>query len=322
MSRERRLGRGLEALLSQTESASAPVEPIAGSIQPEGGVPTEGGQASGDENLTNINVYEIDTNPYQPRTVFDSDEITNLAESIKQHGVLQPVVVRRDGERYQLIAGERRLRASIQAGLAEVPATIHDVDDRQVAEITIVENLQRKDLGPLEKAASFQKYLEQYSATQEELASRLSVDRSTVANLIRLLELPQAVQEALGEQKITAGHARALLPLGEEREQIAYCKRIQDEQLSVRATEQLVTETNRAADGLSVGGGSGPATSPRDSQLASLEQEFRVALGTKVDLRQAKSGKGKITIHFKNHEEFDRIRELLNNPPQPQSHAG
>lgn len=321
MSRERRLGRGLEALLSQNEGGDAPVqnsgaasEPIAGQIGPIG-VPGEG--------LAKLNVYEIETNPYQPRSEFDVEEITNLAESIKQHGVLQPIVVRRDGDRFQLIAGERRWRASIQAGLKTVPATIHDVDDRQVAEITIVENLQRQDLGPLEKASSFQKYLEQYESTQEELANRLSIDRSTIANLIRLLELPEDVQQALREQKISAGHARALLPLGEERDQVAFCRRIQEEHLSVRATERAVSEANRAEDGqFGVVGGAAPAKTPRESQLTSLEQELRAALGTKVDLRQGESGKGKITIHFKNHEEFDRLRELLATPQQPQSHAG
>ncbi|REJ68883.1 MAG: ParB/RepB/Spo0J family partition protein [Planctomycetota bacterium] len=314
MNRERRLGRGLEALLSQGGQDASE-----GQLEHEAHAATQPG-----ESLLKLNVYEIDTNPYQPRTEFDADEIANLAESIKQHGLLQPIVVRRSGERYQLIAGERRWRASIQAGLSELSATVQEVDDRQVAEITIVENLQRKDLGPLEKAASFQRYLEQYQTTQEELAGRLSIDRSTIANLIRLLELPDGVQQALREQKITAGHARALLPLGEEHQQVAVCEKIQRDQLSVRATEQLVSETNRAEDRpFGVVGADDPAPrSPRDSQLASLEQEFRAALGTKVDVRQSATGKGRITIHFKNHEEFDRVRELLSGPSHPQQHYG
>ena len=136
-------------------------------------------------------------------------------------GCLQPVVVRRVDDRYQLIAGERRLRAAKQAGWTDVPVNIIEADDRQTAELAIVENLQRKDLNPLEKAASFQRYLEQYGCTQEELAGRLKLDRSTIANLIRLLELPEPVQDAVRQGKITPGHARALLPLGEEREQVA-----------------------------------------------------------------------------------------------------
>ena len=154
---------------------------------------------------------------------------------------------------YQLIAGERRLRAARLAGWTEVPVTIVEADERQTAELAIVENLQRKDLNALEKAASFQRYLDEYGGTQEELAGRLKLDRSTIANLIRLLELPGAVQDALRRGKITPGHARALLPLGEEREQVSFCERIQKEGLNVRQTEALVQETIAAADGGPVG---------------------------------------------------------------------
>ena len=156
--------------------------------------------------------------------------------------------MRRVHDRYQLVAGERRLRAAIQAGWVDVPVNVIEADDRQMAELAIVENLHRKDLNPLEKAASFQKYLEQYGCTQEELAGRLKLDRSTIANLIRLLELPEAVQEAIRRGKITQGHARALLPLGDEHEQIEFCQRIQREGLNVRQTEVLVQETIDAAD--------------------------------------------------------------------------
>ena len=195
-----------------------------------------------------VNVRQIDSNPAQPRQEFDPDEMQSLAESISAHGLLQPVVVRRVHDRYQLVAGERRLRAAIQAGWVDVPVNVIEADDRQMAELAIVENLQRKDLNALEKAASFQKYLDQYGCTQEELAGRLKLDRSTIANLIRLLELPEAVQEAIRRGKITQGHARALLPLGDEREQIEFCRRIQREGLNVRQTEALVQETIDSAD--------------------------------------------------------------------------
>ena len=195
-----------------------------------------------------VNVRQIDSNPAQPRQDFDADEMRSLAESISTHGLLQPVVVRRVQDRYQLVAGERRLRAAIQAGWADVPVNVVEADDRQMAELAIVENLQRKDLNALEKAASFQKYLDQYKCTQEELAGRLKLDRSTIANLIRLLELPEPVQDALRRGQITQGHARALLPLGDEREQIEFCRRIQREGLNVRQTETIVQETIDAAD--------------------------------------------------------------------------
>ena len=197
---------------------------------------------------TRVSVHQIDSNPAQPRQDFDPDEMQSLAESISAHGLLQPVVVRRVHDRYQLVAGERRLRAAIQAGWVDVPVNVIEADDRQMAELAIVENLQRKDLNALEKAASFQKYLDQYGCTQEELAGRLKLDRSTIANLIRLLELPEAVQDAIRRGKITQGHARALLPLGDEQEQIEFCQRIQREGLNVRQTEMLVQETIDAAD--------------------------------------------------------------------------
>ena len=183
MQAQRRLGRGLEALLGGT----TPVKPHLAIHQPD---------AAAGEPLK-VSVYEIDNNPYQPRKDFDEAEIDQLAESLEQHGLLQPIIVRRAGERYQLISGERRLRAAIKAGWPDVPVFIRECDDRQLAELAIVENLQRKDLNPLEKAASFQQYLEQYGCTQDELAGRLAIDRSTVANLIRLLELPAMVQAAL-----------------------------------------------------------------------------------------------------------------------------
>jgi ParB family chromosome partitioning protein len=273
--------------------------------------PGEGGKG-----LVRLSVYEVDPNPYQPRRDFDDSEIISLCESLKDHGLLQPIVVRRAANRYQLISGERRLRAAIKAGWTDVPAVIREADDRQVAELAIVENLQRKDLNPLEKATSFHEYLHRYGCTQDELAGRLKIDRSTIANLIRLLELPEAVQAAIRTGAITQGHGRALLPLGDEQEQVAFCQRIQDEALSVRATEQLVHETIHQADAepLTVIGRDGaqaPARRPRSGQLAALEQEFRAALGTKVEIRQASKGRGRLVVHFTSHEEFERLRAQI-----------
>ena len=271
---------------------------------------------------THLDVLSIDANPFQPREDFGQEETRALVESIEAHGLLQPIVVRRVDDRYQLVAGERRLRAAIEAGWTEVPANIIEADDRETAELAIVENLQRKDLNPLEKAASFQRYLEQYGCTQEELASRLKIDRSTIANLIRLLELPEPVQNSLREGKITQGHARALLPLGEEREQIDFCRRVQNEGLNVRQTEALVQEMIDAADGPSFGvvGKDGRRKKSGRSQndhIAALEQEFRAALGLKVRLAHNVRGRGKLTIQFRNHEEFERLREHICDPSIP-----
>ncbi len=249
MTKERRLGRGLEALLGQLPgwSGATPVGQVPAAAQPPSAPPmvppadsatpqadansgpamisirppTESAVASADSSAAAVAPSEmasagplklpmesIQHNPHQPRQEFDPDELQRLADSIVSHGLLQPVVVRRWEGGYQLIAGERRLRAARLAGWTEVPATIIEADDRQTAELAIVENLQRKDLSALEKAASFQRYLDQYGGTQEELAGRLKLDRSTIANLIRLLELPGAVQDALRRGKITPGHAR------------------------------------------------------------------------------------------------------------------
>ena len=313
MSKERRLGRGLAALLGRPADRLDSGNDLL--TMPEPHALHSATESLGAAGLPEVGVYDIDSNPYQPRIDFDPVEIESLADSLRDHGLLQPLVARRAGERYQLISGERRLRAAIKAGWSTVPVQIREADDRQMAELAIVENLQRKDLGPLEKATSFQKYLETYRATQEDLASRLQIDRSTIANLIRLLELPEAVQKSLRKGTITQGHARALLPLGDEREQIAFAARIEREELSVRQTESLVQEAIRAADESGLGVvGSDAKTPPRrrgSHHLGVLEQQIRGALGTRVDLREGAKGRGKIVVHFNSHEEFERLRAIL-----------
>jgi ParB family chromosome partitioning protein len=226
--------------------------------------------------------------------------------------MLQPVLVRRVDGRYQLISGERRLRAARLAGWSTIPARVRDADDRLVAELAIVENLQRKDLNPVEKALSFKRYLDEHRCTQDDLARRLKIDRSTIANLMRLLELPGSILDGLRKGTITAGHARALLPLGDEHEQVAFARRIEAEGLSVRDVERLVAEQvgqdEPAAEIIPV---TGQRPRTKSDQLASLEQEFRLALGMKVEIKANARGRGKLTIHFANHEEFDRLRAQL-----------
>ncbi len=267
MNNQRRLGRGLEALLGRPLNETEVVDLAHESAESTGG-------------LLQLHVYDIENNPFQPRRDFDDAAIDELADSLEQHGMIQPLVVRRHGERYQLISGERRLRAAIKAGWQQVPVQVREADDRQMSEVAIVENLQRKDLNSLEKAQSFQQYLERYGCTQEELAGRLNIDRSTIANLIRLLELPEAIQQAVRSGTLTQGHARALLPLGDEREQLAFCQKIQGEGLSVRATEDLVQQTIHHADHepLAVVGSDRPPARvrrPSSEQTAALEQELR-----------------------------------------------
>ena len=351
MSKQKRLGRGLEALLGRGPAPAGPlpatpdpyekkselpppepemaVPPVIATPprmeEPAADAPVQAEPVPADPPVdaqapsSTIDIDRIDSNKSQPRKDFDARELDALSESIADHGLLQPVVVRRVEDRYELIAGERRLRAAKQAGWSEVPANVIEADDRKSAELAIVENMQRKDLNPLEKAASFQRYIEQYSCTQEELAGRLKMNRSTVANMIRLLELPEEVKEALRHSKITQGHARSLLPLGEEQEQVKFCNRIQRERLSVRQTETLVQETIKEADGNALGVVSqdGKSTRQRGVQsehIAALEQELRSALGTKVKITQNARGRGKLVIHFGNHQEFERLRDQLSGP--------
>jgi len=331
MTREKRLGRGLAALLGAPQQRetiddgdSSPAtipfhQPETNGSNDAIDITTSDEKASeqslGDGDMFLLNVYEIDDNPFQPRREFNESEIASLSESLKQHDMLQPVLVRRVNDRYQLISGERRLRAAIRAGWTQLPARVRQADDRLVAELAIVENLQRKDLNPIEKALSFRRYLDEHDCPQEELADRLKINRSTIANLMRLLELPEPVRESLGQGLISAGHARALLPLGDEALQIDFCERIHREGISVREIERLVGERIHQEDSqpLTDEGSSERRSTKRtkSDQHASLESELRMALGTKVDIRQTAQGRGRIVIHFGDHDEFQRLRDLL-----------
>lgn len=319
-SNNRRLGRGLEALLGRSldepgTSAEAPEAEFVNS-NPAGDAETHDGMDRDYNGQLWLDLVSIDTNPGQPRKEFDEAEIADLADSIRAHGVIQPLVVRQVGERFELIAGERRFRAAHAAGWERVPVQVREVTDQQMAEIAIVENVQRKDLNALEKAACFQKYLQDYNCTQEDLAARIHIDRSTIANLIRLLELPGTVKRMITKGDITQGHARALLPLGDEEQQIDFAIRIKAESLSVRATEQAVQDQVHSGDDLlgpvgTEGKATKAARRPRSEQIAFLEQELKTAVGTNVSLTQNAKGKGKITLHFTNADEFERLKSIL-----------
>jgi len=295
--------------------------------------PEEAEHAAAGLPTDDVSVAMVDPNPWQPRMVLGDTDLAELADSLREHGLVQPIVVRRREGRYQLIAGQRRLAAARTLGWQQVPARVLEVDDRQMAEIAIVENLQRRDLDALEKAASFRQYLTTWGCTQEELAKRLSVDRSTVANMIRLLDLPEAVQTQLRSGALSMGHARALLPLGDEEEQVRLARRVAAEGLSVRAVEAEVQEFLRSdeaeefgtagpvvpeAGDASVESGAGagvaapkrkpgrPATR-RSSQVAAVEQQLRRALGVKVVVHANGKGAGRIVIPFADLDEFQRL---------------
>lgn len=277
-----------------------------------------------DRPTLDILVELIDANPFQPRRQFNPAEIESLAESLKEHQQLQPILVRRVGERYQLISGERRLRATIHAGLPTIRAEVRVADDRLVAELAIIENLQRKDLNAIEKALSFKRYITEHQCTQDELAQRLKIDRSTIANMMRLLELPEAITDAVQREEISAGHAKALLSLGSIKEQVAMLKKVRDEGWSVRETEARVAEVVAAAAASEDGilGVVPRRKASKNEHLASLERDLKMQLGTRVDISQTSRGRGRITIHFTSVEEFERLRSLLANDRAARAKAG
>lgn len=350
MSRERRLGRGLEALLGRAGLDPAPATQGTAALAAQPGRAPQHGLGAGAARLmlhapeeieqaaaalpaTEVAVASIDPNPWQPRSVLGDAELAELAESLREHGLVQPIVVRPRGDRHQLIAGQRRLAAAGRLGWDRVPVRVLDVDDRQMAEIAIVENLQRRDLDALEKAASFKQYLATWGCTQEELAKRLSIDRSHVANLIRLLELPEAVQKQLRSGALSMGHARALLPLGDEDEQVRLASRVAAEGLSVRAVEAEVQEILRRDDAVEAaelpalgvaeetvagqppGGGvrrkPGRPATRRASQIVAVENQLRRALGVKVVVHANGKGAGRIVIPFADLDEFQRLLDHI-----------
>ena len=306
--KDRRLGKGLAALLGT---------PIDDDGNP---VPEQNGKTSGIETLE-LPVESIENNPFQPRREFNPEEIASLAESIKNHQQLQPILVRVVDGKYQLISGERRLRATIHAGLSTIRAEVREADDRLVAELAIIENLQRKDLNPIEKAMSFKRYIEEHQCKQDDLARRLSIDRSTIANLMRLLELPQQILDVLASGELSAGHARALLPIGEEAVQVRTAEKIIEEQWSVRRTESYVADLLKAEEDAETGVRVTNATRQKRRQISpeveAMQHEMRMVFGTKVEIKSSARGRGKITIHFTDPDEFDRLRSILTEAARP-----
>ncbi len=288
----RRLGRGLEALLGREE----------GGLEP--------GSFEGAE-LLQVAVDQVDPNPFQPRRHFEPAELASLADSLRQHGMLQPILLRSVGGRYQLIAGERRLRASIEAQLHEIPARVLDLDDQRVFELAMVENLQREDLNAIDKATAFREYLGRYGGTQEELAGRLGIDRSTVSNLIRLLELPDEILDAVRVNKISQGHARALLSLEETETRVVTCRRIVAEHLSVRQTEALVSTGVPTPSRSRIRKDPGHGGEARMPHLLGLEQALHQRLGTTVTVRARGAERGQIVIDYQSRDELNRLTRFL-----------
>lgn len=278
MNKQRGLGRGLSALLSSTP-----------------------GEA---ESLAEIPLDQIQVSPNQPRKVFRSETLDELAASIRASGVIQPVIVRRVGERYQLIAGERRWRAARQAGLERIPAVVREATDAQSLELALVENLLREDLNPMEEAEAYQKLLAQFQWTQEDLGSRIGRDRTSIANSLRLLRLPAPIQDDLRAGRLTMGHARALLAVSDATAQMKLRDEILAHSWSVRATEASA----RAAE--AKGGRRTAKPGRRSVELAALEEAMQRALMTRVHIA-GNERTGKIEITYATPDELERLADLL-----------
>lgn len=299
---KRRLGRGLNALLGGGGEDDG--DERAQTIP----MPTSLSGPGADE----ISLELIERNPFQPRRDFEQSSIDELADSIRRHGILQPLLVRPrpNGEAgYQLVAGERRWRAAQQVGLETVPCRVLNFQDQQVSEAALEENLKRQDLNVLEKAQAFKDYLDRFGCTIEELGRQLSMNRATVSNILRLLELPEAVQIMLREDRITGGHAKAILPLSEA-QQCELARQIEQEQLSVRRTEEMVREilkSGAAALPTPASEEPTPAKPELSNHVLSLQDHLRQQLGARIDIKLKKHESGQIVIHFGNNDDFERI---------------
>ena len=275
MAKKSGLGRGLNALISEANAET------------------------GNEPEAVLSISEIVRNPNQPRKTFDEDRLAELADSIRQNGVLQPILVRRKGQKYEIVAGERRYQASKLAGLKEIPAVVREIDDDKVFQLALIENLQRSDLSPIEEAKGYKQLLTSRSLTQEELAKILSKSRSAIANTLRLMDLPVEVQHMMNQGLLTAGHARAILAVPSEEGRIKLAKKVVTESLTVRQTENLAplfsvehTETRTRV------------AAPQSFKRAA--RELRKMLDTNVKVKQVR-GKNKIEIEFKDEDELARI---------------
>jgi len=274
------LGRGLSALIPEAEKSQSA------------------------DRVINISVNDLTPNPYQPRIQMDEDSLEELSASIKEKGVVQPIIVRSMGtDKYEIIAGERRFRACKMAGLPEVPAIVKEVSDADAVAIAIMENIQREDLNAVELARAYNSLMNEFNLTQEQLAVTVGKSRPSVANTMRLLQLPQEIQEYLLADKITMGHARALLALENKETQIELCKKVMEMALSVRQTEKLVQKmlsqpkTKRVVDVPS-------------AEIKAFEAKLRTMLATQVKVRQ-KGKKGKIEIEYYTNDDLDRIMAII-----------
>ncbi len=255
---------------------------------------------------TMVKISKIEPNRNQPRKQFDEDALLELAESMKQYGVLQPLLVTAQGDFYEIIAGERRWRAAKMAGLKEIPVIIKDYSEQEVVEISLIENIQREDLNPIEEAMAYRRLMEEFHMKQDEIAERVSKSRTAVTNSMRLLKLADKVQEMLIDDMISSGHARAILPIAEPEKQVTIATKVFDEKLSVRETEKLVKSILEPSEKKKT-----VSNPTEDAIYESLEEKMKSIIGTKVSINRKKNHKGRIEIEYYSQEELERIIELF-----------
>ena len=327
------VGSGASAEGNTVGSSAAPIQSGEGiSTQPGQGAPIQPGEAAPGTSGTAapgsvaadqgevqmLRLSQVDPNRSQPRKKFEEESLEELADSIRRFGVLQPILVKKTGSRYEIIAeiiaGERRWRASRKAGLREIPAIVREYSDQETVELSLIENIQREDLNPIEEAKAFKRLLDEFGLRQEDLAERVSKSRTAITNAIRLLKLDERVQNMVIEEKISMGHARALIPVEIPEEQYLLACQVSDKKLSVRDVEKLVKKIGKSRDG----GKSGKKVKPAGEadpalELAykAIEERLKQSLGTKASIRHGGDGTGKIEIEFYSSEDLEKIVDLL-----------
>lgn len=285
------LGRGLSALLSTPDQQAELLTPEAAEKKPTG--------------VASIPVAQIEPNPFQPRTEFSEEALNELIDSIKMHGLIQPITVRKvSAGKYQLISGERRWRASKVAGLEEIPAYVRTADDQGMLEMALIENTHRENLNPIEVAINYQRLMEECNLTQEKLSERVGKERATVANYLRLLKLPDEIKIGLTKQLLSMGHARALINIADPKKQLKIFSKILEDGLSVRAVEDLARSMNKAASG------------KKSDDVSNFDYTDEVAmlndiLHANVEIKESKKGNGKIIINYSSKEDLQRILSAL-----------
>jgi ParB family transcriptional regulator, chromosome partitioning protein len=300
------LGRGLGALLGGAPPAPKPPPPTAAAV-PE---PASSAVPVVDlrDRVERVALNRIRSSPFQPRKDFSDDALRELADSIREQGIVQPLIVRNRGDGYELIAGERRWRAAQLVGLTEVPVIVREADDRAVLELALIENLQRENLNPIEEAQGYSQLIEQFQLTQEEAATKVGKSRAVVANAMRLLKLAPEIQAYVRDGRLSVGHAKVILGLTRAEEQKLAAEKVLKRSLNVRQTEDLIAHLqNRPA---ASHGGKSPPLPMKDSHIAALEQKLHERLGTRVDLRY-RQGKGAVQIHFYTDDDLERVLDIL-----------